>query len=507
MVDWNRKTLALLVALAIAARIPMFFFPGFTADDAYITYRFAENLAEGRGFVYNSGENVQGTSTPLYTFILAGCSSIFGAQSMPWVSRGLGVIADAASLALIVRATASLGASSQFLSASLFALFPRLVFSATLGMETPLVVMMMMLSYLLHTKGIPGAACGVLGLLFVLRVDTSLWSAMMLTMMMRKEGRFAPRTLIPLIVPVAAWLLYAHMAFGSVVPHAMEAKSESWHHLFGAFDPGRVLLGYFPFHGLRDFPLIVKIVLCTLIVMPPVLILPGLFRRKDPLMIFPGFFLLYNGLYAGARVVMADWYYLPGWVSYVVSLGCFWSWLFSAEPERGAKARAERLLSHALVPALVVLLALGIYRWRQDPGEWVQNELVRVANWLAANAQAESSVMLEPIGEIGWVSNLYVHDEVGLVSPRILEYRRRFEGSDAWFLQYVKDVRPTYIVLQSREIRDNLLFMGHGDGIFRNDAERQWFFSHYPESGKEPDTGTDSPPQYVIYGPLNESRL
>jgi hypothetical protein len=72
--------------------------------------------------------------------------------------------------------------------------------------------------------------------------------------------------------------------------------------------------------------------------------------------------------------------------------------------------------------------------------------------------------MLEPIGEIGWVSKLYVRDEVGLVSPRSLEYRRRFDGSDAWFLQYVKDVRPTSIVLQSREIRDNLLFLGHGDG-------------------------------------------
>jgi hypothetical protein len=121
------------------------------------------------------------------------------------------------------------------------------------------------------------------------------------------------------------------------------------------------------------------------------------------------------------------------------------------------------------------------------------------------NAPAESSVMLEPIGEIGWVSKLYVHDEVGLVSPRILEYRKRFDGSDAWFLQYVKDVRPTYIVLQSREIRDNLLFLGHGDGIFKNDVERQWFFAHYPESGREQKTGTDSHPQFLIYGPLNES--
>ena len=38
-------------------------------DDAPITYRYAKNLATGNGFVYNTGERIQGTSTPLYTLI------------------------------------------------------------------------------------------------------------------------------------------------------------------------------------------------------------------------------------------------------------------------------------------------------------------------------------------------------------------------------------------------------------------------------------------------------
>ena len=36
-----------------------------------ITYRVAENLAYGRGFVYNLGERVQVSTTPLYAIVLA----------------------------------------------------------------------------------------------------------------------------------------------------------------------------------------------------------------------------------------------------------------------------------------------------------------------------------------------------------------------------------------------------------------------------------------------------
>ena len=37
-------------------------------DDPFITYRYAENLGEGLGFVYNPGERVLSTTTPLFRF-------------------------------------------------------------------------------------------------------------------------------------------------------------------------------------------------------------------------------------------------------------------------------------------------------------------------------------------------------------------------------------------------------------------------------------------------------
>ncbi len=45
-------------------------------DDPYITFRYARNLAEGRGFVYNPGERVAGTTAPLFALVLGGLLSL-----------------------------------------------------------------------------------------------------------------------------------------------------------------------------------------------------------------------------------------------------------------------------------------------------------------------------------------------------------------------------------------------------------------------------------------------
>ncbi|HEY8492230.1 MAG TPA: hypothetical protein VIO14_14715, partial [Dehalococcoidia bacterium] len=49
-------------------------------DDAFITYTFARNLAEGHGFVWSQdGERLYGPTTFLWTVLLAG----FGALNFP----------------------------------------------------------------------------------------------------------------------------------------------------------------------------------------------------------------------------------------------------------------------------------------------------------------------------------------------------------------------------------------------------------------------------------------
>jgi len=62
----------LVLVLALVAAVAAFqAFRSYVFEDAYITYRYAANLAGGRGFVFNPGEAVLGTSTPAWTLLLA----------------------------------------------------------------------------------------------------------------------------------------------------------------------------------------------------------------------------------------------------------------------------------------------------------------------------------------------------------------------------------------------------------------------------------------------------
>ena len=57
-------------------------------DDPYITYRYAAQLAHGLGFVYNTGERILSTTTPLYALLLALAALLN--LDLPTVSNALG---------------------------------------------------------------------------------------------------------------------------------------------------------------------------------------------------------------------------------------------------------------------------------------------------------------------------------------------------------------------------------------------------------------------------------
>src|SRR5438046_342969 len=59
-------TLGFAVLCAWFARMAVY-----QVDDAFIVYRYAANLARGEGFVFNSGERVEGVTCSLWTVLLA----------------------------------------------------------------------------------------------------------------------------------------------------------------------------------------------------------------------------------------------------------------------------------------------------------------------------------------------------------------------------------------------------------------------------------------------------
>jgi len=61
----------LLFLMMVAAAAQGWFFAGSLIDDAFIFFRYADNLLAGLGPVFNAGERVEGFTSPLWLLLLA----------------------------------------------------------------------------------------------------------------------------------------------------------------------------------------------------------------------------------------------------------------------------------------------------------------------------------------------------------------------------------------------------------------------------------------------------
>jgi hypothetical protein len=247
--------------------------------------------------------------------------------------------------------------------------------------------------------------------------------------------------------------------------------------MFPAFDPVRVFLGYFPFRGLGGISPLLGIVIAFTFILPIVVELVRLGRRKELLVIAPAFFLLYNLAFSFGRVVMADWYYYPGYVAYFISLGTLIHWMSQEKKLRFFRHFNVTSAKLGMVFLLTMLLAIGIRRWIEDPGKDFARHR-EIQKWASEHIPPGSSVLLGE-GIAAWGPKVHVHDCLGLISAQVISYRMDSPGSDKWFLHFLKDFNPDYVTLRNWEIPRNALFHGFGDGPFQSGSDRQWFDSHY----------------------------
>ena len=70
-----------LIALCIVGLLAHGFYQRFLCDDAYITFRYARNVAAGNGLVFNPGEHVEGFSNFLWMLQLAVIAALGGTLS------------------------------------------------------------------------------------------------------------------------------------------------------------------------------------------------------------------------------------------------------------------------------------------------------------------------------------------------------------------------------------------------------------------------------------------
>jgi hypothetical protein len=108
-------------------------------DDAYISFRYAQNLARGLGFVYNPGELVEGYTNFLWTLLFVP-TELAGVDPGP-VSTAYGYI-----LSVVLLVTAWRMGGRDWRPAALVACFPGLALEAVQGLETMLYAVLVALA-------------------------------------------------------------------------------------------------------------------------------------------------------------------------------------------------------------------------------------------------------------------------------------------------------------------------------------------------------------------------
>jgi hypothetical protein len=427
-------------------------------EDAYITFRYAANWAGGQGPVFNPGEHVLGFSSPLWTALLA-FGMALGADPIVW-SRTLAIFGE---IALLLAFGSLLERGVSRTAAWIFAMFwagyPFFAAVTVSGLETGFVVSLLAVAAwcIAHRHAAAGPLLGALALSrpegFVMAVVLAVWA--------RPRERVVAGAIA--VAGIAALAVY----FGSPLPQSMLAKAS----LYGTPGPwaGRhwwewmlpVLLQAEPASSeggnLR--------VLSVLLFAGAVAGLPVLWRKRaHPL--------------SGAVAAL-----LAVWIGYSV-LGVVYFYWYMVLPVAAAGLLAAVGIATAsrgpVIPVATVLSILGT--WSIAPFLYVgraENEAQVsqiMSGFLEREAKPGQSVLLEPIGLIGWRNrNLVVLDEVGLVSPDIA--KRRVQGP-GWYADVMRERRPDWLLSRRAVLVKNAAFAGAGQP-FRSLAERDSLISEY----------------------------
>lgn len=241
-----RRALAPLLLVAIVggflAHVWAF---DFVTDDAYISFRYAENLAHHGALEFNLGERVEGFTNFLWTVLLAGALELGVLPEL--ASRVLGALLGVSALLLTLRLARRSDPSPLALVApALLAALPGFAAWSSGGLETALFTALGVGSLLLLLGDRPWAAGIGFALASMTRPEGALLFAAAALAELARARRLEFRLYAAFLVPFAAFYSWRFSYYGYPFPNTFYVKAG---HL--AFSRGaRYLAGFALDNGL-----------------------------------------------------------------------------------------------------------------------------------------------------------------------------------------------------------------------------------------------------------------
>ena len=426
------KLLFSLLTLALFVDLAWHHYVGFIRDDAFITFRYAKNITNGLGFVYNPGEHVYGTSSPGFALLMAVWLFLFPAQPVAGAIF-FDIVASLLSLYLVWKLLEDLTDLQRSLIL-ITLIFPSTLLSYSLeGMETPLVITCMLASFyfLSRDRSIAGGICA--GLMLWVRMDSALWIAALAVICFFQWRRNLALFLLATVLTYLPWLVFAQVYFGSMIPLTAIAKRVAF---FYAPQPLRERLNFF-------------------------LSWPVPFTNIDPVWSKVIAMMIYIVACIGA--------WKHRWSAFVLVSVVFLIIQSIALTAMGMTIGQRYFITSLCI--LLVLFAIGVFFWvRSRRLGWVllglclvgssvylskdlhtsltqkyvnEGSLIPMGMWIKNNTPEDSTIFLEPLGYVGYYAERKMVDEVAIVSPVVLPFKR----AKANTYDIISALKPDYVIL------------------------------------------------------------
>jgi arabinofuranosyltransferase len=408
----ERKRVHAALAVAVILLVTQIaLFHALRHDDAYITFRYGQNLASGHGLVFNPGERVMGSTSPGQALVSAIVYAVCGMAATPSVMSALGCLgwtAQAAALFALLRGL--LGEKGAAAIAVVVALGGA-GSAQWVALETNLAAALALWAFFAALRdrwilsAVLAASAGLV------RPDAMLLAVVLGPWCLRTAGvRTSIRALLAAIALLAPWLVVSTIYFGSPIPQSAVAK-------FHVTSLGDYLVHLVTHVGTSALPAGGSIVLVALVWALAVRGVRHLYRADRRLASLPAWGLLHAAAYLLLRPYTAHTWHLYPVV--LVTLVC--AWVAIVEMVSRVSAPPARLALSAVTGVLVLSYALRTWTVAAEfpTARWIgaRDRTYRaVARHLVDHAAPGDVVAAVEVGTLGYFSRMPMHDLGGLVT-------------------------------------------------------------------------------------------
>lgn len=469
--EYRLEAIVGMVSLTVGLAVHLLSSLRFPNDDQFITFRYIDHIASGEGFVYNIGEHVLGTTTPLFTFLGAILKLMLPYIATPELMAYANIALLALGAILFYRLFLAVMPQIYAFVGSFVFVFD-LAKAVPEGMESPLFItcILAFLLALAHERYRWSAA--MLALACLTRPDAGLVAVLAFAFWWYKKGY--REALIDTAVTIAValpWLLFAFWYFGSIIPQSLVAKAHGHDiYIIPAIQAFKVQLAALSRIYWGDIFDPDNLALQALFNLIPFLALAGIgawqFVRRG-FWILPMIPALYFISFSVSDPVLFPWYSTqmePLWIA-ISWMGAVW-----------AMMRVSRTW---FIYAVITALLIGpVVLWAQflistDAGS--KEGLFTIGEYLRAHAKPGETIALSNIGIVGYITDAPIIDTIGLTYPQSSAFYPWSDSCRDMSNLYqmppalIQATQPDWLVTGATELTS----------CFKESA---WFKGHYQEA-------------------------